>query len=117
MPVSNILCKGERIKQLCTFKYLISTITPYARCDIEIQKRIALSKDIFTKMKSIFTNRNIRLSTKINTMKAYIWSILLYGCECWTLTKDLERRLKQQKCCISEELREYHGLKGIQAKK
>ena len=27
-------------------------------------------------------------------LKAYIWSILLYGCECWTLTKDLERRLE-----------------------
>ena len=53
-----------------------------------------MSKDTFSKMKSIFTNRNIRLSTKVNTLKAYIWSILMYGCECWTLTKDLERRLE-----------------------
>ena len=53
-----------------------------------------MSNDTFTKVKSIFTNRNIRLSTKVNTMKAYIWSILMYGCECWTLTKDLERRLE-----------------------
>ena len=57
-------------------------------------KKIASSKDTFTKMKSIFTNRNIKVYTKINTLKAYIWSILLYGCECWTLTKDLERRLE-----------------------
>ena len=45
-------------------------------------------------MKSIFTNRNIRFSTKLNTLKAYVWSILLYGCESWTLSKDLERRLE-----------------------
>ena len=45
-------------------------------------------------MKSIFTNRIIKVYTKINALKAYIWSILLYGCECWTLTKDLERRLE-----------------------
>ena len=93
-PVCNISCKGERIKQVSTFKYLGFTITPDARCDTEIKKRIALSKDTFTKMKSIFTNRNISLSTKVNTLKAYVWSILLYGCECWTLTKDHERRLE-----------------------
>ncbi|GFN95483.1 craniofacial development protein 2 [Plakobranchus ocellatus] len=82
MHLGNILCKGKRIKQVCTFQNLGYTITPDSRCDTEIQKRIALSKDTFTKVKSIFTNRNIRLSTKINTMKSYIWSILLCGCKC-----------------------------------
>ena len=94
IPVCNILCKGESIKQVDTFKYLGFTITPDARCDTEIKKRITLSEDTFNKMKSIFTNRNIKVYTKIKTLKAYIWSILLYGCECWTLTKDLERRLE-----------------------
>ena len=89
-----ILHKGERIKQVDTFKYLGFTITSDARCETEIKKTIALSKDTFTKMKSIFTNRNIKVYTKIDTLKAYIWSILLYGCECWTLTEDLERRLE-----------------------
>ena len=53
------------------------TISPDARCDTEIKKRITLSKDTFTKMKSIFTNRNIKAYTKINTLKVYIWSMLL----------------------------------------
>ena len=52
-------------------------ITPDARCDIEMKKRIDLSKDTFTKIKFIFTNRNIRIYTKINTLKAYINNI--YG--------------------------------------
>ena len=72
IPVCNILCKGERIKQVDTFKYLGFTITPDARCHTEIKKRIALPRDTFTKMKSIFTNRNIKVYTKINTLKAYI---------------------------------------------
>ena len=90
----NILCKRERIKQVGTFKYLGFTITPDARRDTEIQKRTALYNDKFTKVKSIFTNRNIRIYTKINIMKAHIRSILLYGYEGWTLTKDQERRLE-----------------------
>ena len=61
------LCKGEIIKQVDTFK-----ITPDARCDTEIKKRIALSTDTFTKMKPIFTSRNIKVYTKINTQKAFI---------------------------------------------
>ena len=97
IPVCNILWKGERIKQVDTFKYLGFTITPDARCDTEIKKRIALSEDTFAKMNSIFTNRNIKVYTKMNTLKAYIRFILLFGCECWTLN--------------------YHGLKRSQTKK
>ena len=82
VPVCDILCKGDRIKQVDTCKYLGFIITPDARCDTEIKKRIALSKDTFSKMKSIFTNRNIKVYTKINTLKAYIWSTLPYGCGC-----------------------------------
>ena len=93
-PTCNLTCKGEEIKQVNTFKYLGCTKTPDAKCDSEIKKRIAMAKETFTKMKSIFTNRNIKLATKINALKAYVWSVLLYGCECWTLTPDLEKRLE-----------------------
>ena len=94
VPTCNLTCKGEQIKQVETFQYLGCKITPDGKCDTEVKKRIAMSKDTFTKMKSVFTNRNISLSTKLNTLKAYVWSVLLYGCECWTLTKDLEKRLE-----------------------
>ena len=43
IPICNILCKGKKIKQVGTFKYLGFTITPDARCDAEIEKRMALS--------------------------------------------------------------------------
>ena len=94
VPKCHLTCKGQEIKQVDTFKYLGCTITTDAKCEAEIKKRIAMSKDTFTKMKSIFTNRNISLTTKLNTLKAYVWSVLLYGCECWTLTPGLEKRLE-----------------------
>ena len=94
VPTTNILCKGEKIKQVKNFKYLGYTITQDGKSETEIKKRISMAKDTFSKMKAIFTNRNISTSTKINTLKAYVWSVLLYGCECWTLNKDTERRLE-----------------------
>ncbi|GFO20031.1 endonuclease-reverse transcriptase [Plakobranchus ocellatus] len=39
-----------------------------------------------------YQQRKISLKTRINVMRAYVWSILLYGCECWTLPKDTEQR-------------------------
>ena len=93
-PLCNISCNGEKIKQVKSFKYLGYTITQNAKSDAEIKKRIAMAKETFRKMKTIFTNRNITFNTKINTLKAYVWSVLLYGCECWTLNKDTERRLE-----------------------
>ena len=31
---------------------------------------------------------------KIRLLKCYIWSIISYGCEAWTITKELERNLE-----------------------
>ena len=55
-------------------------------------------------MKSIFTNRNIRLKTKFNALRAYVWSVLLYGCECWTLTQELERRLEVEEMWFARRI-------------
>ena len=93
-PICNIYCNGEKIKKEKSFKYLRYTITQNAKSDAEIKKTIVMAKETFRKMKTIFTNRNITINTKINTLKAYVWSLLLYGCECWTLNKDTEWRLE-----------------------
>ena len=62
-----------------------------------------MAKETFRKMKTIFTNRNITINTKINTLKEYVWSVLLYGCECWTLSKDTERGLEAAEMWFFEE--------------
>ena len=90
----NTVCKGDKIKQVNTFKYLVCTITPDGKCDTEIKKRIEQSKITFNNMKCLFTDNRISLTTKIRVMRAYVWFVLLYGCECWTLTKDTEKRLE-----------------------
>ena len=92
-PVCNITCKGTNIKQVENFKYLGFTVTSTAKCDSEIKKRIAISKEAFSKMGTVLKSRNIKFETKILIMKTYIWSVLLYGCECWTISKTMEKRL------------------------
>ncbi|CAF3582803.1 unnamed protein product [Rotaria socialis] len=90
----NVNINGETIKQVDRFNYLGSTITPDGRCDEEIKKRIALAKQAFQKMCPILKNRSISINTKTRVLKCYVWSILLYGSECWTINKEMEKRLE-----------------------
>ena len=93
-PTCNININGESIKQVVRFNYLGSTITSDGRCDEEIKKRIALSKEAFQNMNSFLENRAISIRAKTRVVKCYVWSILLYGSECWTLSKDMGKRLE-----------------------
>ena len=45
-------------------------------------------------MRDIFASRHLTLGLKKRMVKCYVWSTLLYGCETWTLTTELENKLK-----------------------
>lgn len=94
IPRCNVCINGEPIKQVNRFNYLGSIITSDGRCDEDIKKRIALSKQAFQKMNPILKNRTISINTKTRVLKCYVWSILLYGSECWTISKEMEKRLE-----------------------
>src|SRR5438552_16407080 len=91
---SGITLKGNPIKQVENFKYLGTWITNDGKCDEEIKSRIAMAKDTFCKLTNIFLNRNIRLSTKLNVLNTYVYSILLYASECWTISAAMAKKVE-----------------------
>ncbi|GFS00355.1 hypothetical protein ElyMa_004552600 [Elysia marginata] len=48
-------------------------------------------------MGTIFKNRNIQCGTKVKVFKACVWSDLMYRSECWTFTKEMEKRFLADK--------------------
>ncbi|GFO42015.1 endonuclease-reverse transcriptase [Plakobranchus ocellatus] len=80
--MSNLVSKGEQIKEVTKFKYLGYLITPDGRCTSEISKRIAMAKETFPKMKPILANINLSVKNKISVI-----TVLLCGSKCWTLTR------------------------------
>ena len=42
----------------------------------------------------VLKNRNISMTTKFRVLKTYVWSTLTYGCECWTITSDIEKKIE-----------------------
>ena len=85
---------GERIKQVDQFCYLGSWITADVRCEREIKYRIEEAKRAFNEMRTLFKNRNLSLESRKRMVKTYVWSILLYGCETWTISRSMEKRLE-----------------------
>ena len=55
---------------------------------------MGLAKTSFNNMKTFLANRKLDLGIRKQVMKTYIWSKMLYGCESWTLSKEMERRLE-----------------------
>ena len=54
-----------------------------------MKTRIALAKHAFNKLKPIMKDRNISLKTKMRILKTYAWSVMLYGCESWTVNNEI----------------------------
>ena len=60
----------------------------------EILSRIAQCTTTMTRLKPIWNDQNITLRSKVRLMRTLIISILLYACETWTLTIELQKRIK-----------------------
>ena len=56
-------------------------------CSHEIKKHLLLGRIIMTNLDSIFKNRDITLPTKVHSIKALVFPVVIHGCESWTIKK------------------------------
>lgn len=71
-----------------------SIITEDGRSDSEIKTHIALGKEAFQRLQFILVSGRLALTTKRRILQCYVFSILLYGIECWTISNQMKSRLK-----------------------
>ena len=89
----DIRVDGQRLETVHSFKYLGAIVTDEGSKP-EVLSRIAQATAALTKLKYIWNDQNITLSSKIRLMRALVISILLYACESWTLTAEIEKRIQ-----------------------
>lgn len=87
------LSGGEKLETVDKFKYLGSIISEQGSKP-EILARIAQSIAGLTKLKPLMSSKSLPLTSKVKLTRTLAQSIFLYGCEAWTLNKDLERRIQ-----------------------
>lgn len=93
-PTCHLIHGQIPIEQVSNFNYLGTMVTSDSRCKKEIRRRIGMSKEAYVRMKNIFNDRKLDIKLKIRLLKTFVWSVLLYGCECWTMTVENRRNLE-----------------------
>ena len=84
-PITSWEIDGEQCKQMSDFIFLGSKITADGDCSHEIKRRLLLGRKVMTNLDSIFKSRGITLPTKVRLVKAMVFSVVMYGCESWTV--------------------------------
>ena len=69
-------------------------LTDDARCLKEIKRRIILAKSAFTKLENILKNVNMSMTTRMRVLNCYVYPVLMYGSEAWSLTSECARYLE-----------------------
>ena len=75
------------------FIFLGSTITADDDFSYEIKRRLLLGRKVMTNLDSILKSRDITLPKKVHLVKDMVSSVVMYGCERWTIRKTEHQRI------------------------
>ena len=84
---------GETGEPVANFIFMGSKITADGECSYEIKRCLLLRRKVMTNLDSILKSRDITLSTKVCLVKAMVFTVVMYGCESWTLKKAEQQRI------------------------
>ena len=87
-PITSWQIDQETVETVShAFIFLGSKITADGDCSHEIKRRFLLGRQVMINLDSIFKSRDITLPTKVHLVKAMVFPMVMYGCECWTVKK------------------------------
>ena len=72
---------------MADFIFLSSKITAYGDCRHEIKRCSLLGRKAMTKLDSILKSSDITLPTKVHIIKLWVFPVVMYECESWTIKK------------------------------
>ena len=78
---------GETMETVRDSIFLGSKVTSDGECSHEIKRRQLRGRKAMTNLDIILKSRNITLPTKVHLVKAMGFSVVMYGCESWTINK------------------------------
>ena len=92
-PITSWEINGETVETVSNFILGGSKITADGDCSHEIKRCLLLGRKVMTNLDSILKGRDITLPTKVRLVKAMVFPVVMYGCECWTVKKAEGRKI------------------------
>ena len=85
------------------FLFLGSKITMDGDCILEVKRHLLLGRKAMRNLDSVLKTRDITLLTKVHTVKAMVFPVVIYGCESWTIKKAEHQRMDALNCSVGED--------------
>ena len=92
-PITSWQIDGETVETVSDFIFWGSRITAVGDCSLEIKRCLLLGRKVMTNLDRILKSRDIPLPTKVHLVKATVFTVVMYGCESWTIKKAECRRI------------------------
>ena len=86
-PITSWQIDGETMETVTNFIFLGSKITADGDCSHEIKRCFLLGRKAMTDLDSTLKSRDITLPTKVRLVKTMVFSVVMYGCDSWTIKK------------------------------
>ena len=86
-PITTWQTDGETMETVTDFILGGSKITADGDCSHEIKRCLLLGRRAMTNLSNILKSRDITFLTKVHTVKAMVFPVVMYGCESWTIKK------------------------------
>ena len=86
-PITSYQIEGGKVLTMTDFLFLGSKITADGDFSNEIKKCLLLGKKAMKNLDSVLKSRDIILPTKVCTVKAMVFPVVMYRCESWTIKK------------------------------
>ena len=86
-PITSWQIEWEKVEVVTDFLFLCSKITADGDCSHEIRRHLLLGRKAMANLDSVLKSRDITLPTKVCTVKAMVFPVVIYGCESWTIKK------------------------------
>ena len=86
-PITLWQIDGETMETVRDFIFLGSKIIVDGDCSHEIKTCLLLGRKATANLDTILKSRDITLPAKVHLIKAIVFSVVMYGCESWTVKK------------------------------
>jgi len=82
------------VKRSSEFCYLGSIVAENGDTSSKVNARIQKTRGSFSKLRRVWLSKSLRKDTKIRIFNACVKSVLLYGCEIWFVTNEIQRKIQ-----------------------
>ena len=84
-PITSWQIDRETVETVADFIFGGFKITADGAYSHEIKRPLLLGRKVMANLDSILKSRDITLPTKVRLVKAMVFPVVIYGCECWTM--------------------------------